>query len=187
MPKLRTCPCGNKFTPKNSLHKACCLEGSIEVAKTARKRLETKQAKIQRQEVRKAKEKQKTRSDWIKDAQKAFNAYIRARDAALPCISCGTTANVQYAAGHYRTTAAASHLRFDEDNVHKQCNRNCNKGKAGNITLYRINLIKKIGLQAVERLESDQTVRRWTVEELKSIRDEYRSKLKLIQSDTVQP
>jgi hypothetical protein len=178
MPKLRTCPCGNKFTPKNSLHKACCLEGSIEVAKTARKRLETKQAKVQRQEVRKAKERLKSRSDWIKDAQKAFNAYIRARDASLPCISCGSfTGKIN--AGHYRSTAAAPHLRFDPANVHKQCEK-CNSYLSGNLVEYRINLIKKIGLQAVERLESDQTPRKWGVEELKSIRNEYRLKLKMI-------
>ena len=179
MPKLRTCPCGKKFTPKNSLHKACCLVGSIEVTEAAKRRSEAREAKVQRQEAREAKERLKTRSEWIREAQVAFNAYIRARDADLPCISCQRHHQGQYHAGHYRSTAAAPQLRFDPDNVHKQC-QPCNNHKSGNVVEYRINLIKKIGLEAVERLESDQAPRKWGVEELKSIRDEHRLKLKQI-------
>jgi len=35
------------------------------------------------------KEKLKTRKDWLREAQAAFNSYIRERDRGLPCISCG--------------------------------------------------------------------------------------------------
>ncbi len=39
-------------------------------------------------------------------------------------------------------------------------------------------MIGRLGLAEVERLEADNTPKKWTIEELKSIRDEYRNKLK---------
>lgn len=41
---------------------------------------------------------------------------------------------------------------------------------------YRIGLIKRIGLVEVERLEADNTERRWTIEDAKRIKAEYRAK-----------
>ncbi len=65
-------------------------------------------------------------------AQKAFNAYIRARDAGLPCISCGETNppdlhGGQWDCGHFKTVGAYPELRFEERNAHKQC-KSCNAG-----------------------------------------------------------
>ena len=42
----------------------------------------------------------------------------------------------------------------------------------------RIGLVARIGLEAVEALESDNSTKKWTREELIAIRDEYRKKLK---------
>lgn len=108
--------------------------------------------------------------------QRAFNDYIRARDGNI-CISCGSTTAVSYHAGHYRTTAAASQLRFNEDNVHSQCSA-CNTHHSGNIGPYRINLITKIGLQRVLALESNNEPHRYTREELDGIRARYRALLR---------
>jgi len=108
--------------------------------------------------------------------QRAFNDYIRARDGNI-CISCGSTTAVSYHAGHYRTTAAASQLRFNEDNVHSQCSA-CNTHQSGNISPYRINLITKIGLQRVLALESNNEPHRYTREELDGIRARYRAALR---------
>ena len=36
------------------------------------------------------KERLKTYNDYIKEAQKEFNHYVRVRDKNKPCISCGT-------------------------------------------------------------------------------------------------
>ena len=41
---------------------------------------------------------------------------------------------------------------------------------------YRIGLIKRIGLVEVERLEADNTERRWTIEDAKRIKAEYKAK-----------
>ncbi|WP_258530002.1 recombination protein NinG [Pseudomonas aeruginosa] len=58
----------------------------------------------------------------------------------------------QYHAGHYRSVGSHPELRFDEDNVHKQC-APCNNHKSGDVVNYRINLVAKIGAAAVARLE----------------------------------
>lgn len=83
-------------------------------------------------------------------AIRLFNSWIRKRDSGLGCISCGSLNEIQaghfYAAGHYEA------LRFNEDNVNSQCLR-CNYFLRGNLIPYRLNLIKKIGVDAVERLD----------------------------------
>ncbi|MDE9552606.1 recombination protein NinG [Xenorhabdus bovienii] len=124
----------------------------------------------------------KPRSYWIQQAQRAVNAYIRERDRDLPCVSCGTYTSSQWDAGHYRTTIAASQLRFDERNIHRQCIV-CNQHKSGNIVPYRVELIRRIGLEPVEAIESNHDRHRWTIEECKAIRDEYRQKLRELRQE----
>ncbi|HHR6320145.1 TPA: recombination protein NinG, partial [Providencia alcalifaciens] len=119
----------------------------------------------------------KPRSYWIKQAQQAVNAYIRERDRDLPCISCGTYQSAQWDAGHYRTTAAAPQLRFDERNIHRQCVV-CNQHKSGNLVPYRVELINRIGQQAVESIECDHDRHKWTIDECKTIKEIFRKKLK---------
>jgi hypothetical protein len=142
-----------------------------------------RQAKVEeRAKVRTRKEAIKTIPDLIKEAQREFNAYIRARDAYQLCICCGHplgTGEVggAFDCGHYRSTGSASHLRFDERNAHAQ-RKVCNRWGAGRAVDYRIGLVARIGLEAVEALESDNTPRKWTRDELRAIRDTYRAKLK---------
>jgi hypothetical protein len=132
---------------------------------------------------RKAKrEKLKTRTDWIKEAQIAFNAYIRLRDSGRPCICCGKPLGEDspggaYDCGHYRSVGSAPHLRFDERNAHAQ-RKQCNRYGAGRAVDYRIGLIARFGAGFVDELESDQAVKKWSIPELKEIRDCYRQKLK---------
>jgi hypothetical protein len=119
----------------------------------------------------------KSRRDWLNEAQKAFNAWVRARDAALPCVSCGRHHEGQYHAGHYLTVGARPELRFTPDNCHKQCSA-CNTHLHGNLILYRVELIRRIGLERVEALEGPHPPAKWSVDELKTIRDAYRLLLK---------
>jgi len=90
---------------------------------------------------------------WLQLLQKEFNTWIRERDRDLPCISCGRQNNVQYHAGHLMTVGAYPNLRFDEDNVHKQC-VHCNKELHGNILEYRERLIDRIGEERFRALEA---------------------------------
>jgi hypothetical protein len=116
-------------------------------------------------------------------AQKAFNSWVRARDARQPCISCGAQPpeegrlHAGRDAGHYRSVGSASHLRYHEDNVHGQC-VHCNQWGAGKAVDYRIGLVQRIGLARVEALEADNRVHKWTRQEVCAIRDTYRAKLR---------
>ena len=170
-PKAKSCKvCKAKFTPRASTQVVCSWQCAS--AYTAKEK-----AKRERKEYREKKEQLKTRREWIIDAQTAFNAYIRLRDDKLPCVSCGRHHTGQYHAGHYRSVAAASQLRFNEDNVHKQC-MPCNTHKSGNAVEYRINLVKRIGIERVEWLEADNEPRKWTIDELKELKQKYKLKLK---------
>lgn len=140
-------------------------------------------AKRERQELRKAKERLKTRQDWIRDAQRWFNKWVRLRDECETCISCNRDHRGQYHAGHYRTTGACPELRFEPLNVHKQCSA-CNNHLSGNIVEYRINLVKKLGAETVEWLEGPHEPKKWTIEELREIKDKYRELCKQLQSQS---
>ncbi|WP_072929969.1 recombination protein NinG [Nissabacter archeti] len=182
-PKARTCPiCSTEYTPRSTTQKVChsykCaieftrLKGEEKAAREARK-----QHREERKEWNKRKADVKPLSHWLNMTQRVFNDYIRARDEGQGCISCGSTTAVSYHAGHFRTTAAASQLRFNEDNCNLQCSA-CNTHHSGNIWPYRINLIAKIGLQRVIALESDNQPHRYTREELDTLRARYRKKLR---------
>ena len=112
-----------------------------------------------------------------REAQKAFNAYIRELDKLEPCISCQRHHEGQYHAGHYKTAGGFPELRFEPLNCHKQCSA-CNNYLSGNITEYRINLISKIGMKAVEWLEGPHEPKKYTCEDLLAIEKEYKLKLK---------
>ena len=129
----------------------------------------------------------KTRGEWIKETQAVFNAFIRTRDqlAGHNCISSGRPLdwsgnNVD--AGHYRSRGSAPHLRFDERNCHAQSKKD-NRYLSGNAVDYRIGLIARIGLEAVESLEADQTPKKYTIAELRAIKAHYVAKLKELKNE----
>lgn len=101
----------------------------------------------------------------IQKAQKIFNEYIRLRDSFIidgerfgRCISCNKIIRYgsNWQAGHYIPSTKGA-LRFDEQNVNGQC-KQCNYFKHGNLTNYRIGLVKKIGIENVESLEIRQNL-----------------------------
>ena len=178
-PKKCSVPqCRASFVPRESFQTWCSPDCAVVIARGKQEKKRKSLALVERREIKVRKEKLKSRADHLKDTQQAFNAWIRARDAGQPCISCGTTADVQYCAGLYRTTAAAPELRFEPLNVNLQCNRNCNMGKSGNLLGYRPGLIKKIGIEAVEWLEGPHEAKKYTVDELKAMTADYRAKTK---------
>lgn len=147
-------------------------------------------AKKERAEDKAKKETFKRRNDYVAEAQKAFNAFIRERDKDQPCICCGraTTAvkglhTHGFDCGHYRSTGSAPHLRFDERNAHRQMVF-CNRYGGGRAVDYRIGLIARIGLEAVEALEADNTPRKYDVEQLKQIKADYQAKLRKLKEQS---
>ena len=180
--KPRPCKvCRTKTDRRYGLTPLCGIEHAAEWAE---KRGTEKRAKEERALVKVRREKLKTRSEYLKEAQIAFNAYIRERDKDKPCICCGRASTGVsglgahgWDCGHYRSVGSAPHLRFDERNAHRQLVV-CNRYGAGRAVDYRIGLIQRIGVAAVESLEADVTPRKWTIDDLKAIRAEYRVKLK---------
>ena len=174
--------CRTPFEPRLPMQAVCGIDCARSLAISVRGKAE-KQATIkQRRADRQRKERLKTRSQWEKEAQTAFNAFIRARDADKPCICCGQPLSVgdvggSYDCGHYRSVGSAPHLRFHEDNAHAQ-RKQCNRWGAGRAVDYRLGLIQRIGLERVEALEADQEPRKYTADELRAIRDLYRAKLR---------
>ncbi len=169
--------CKIQFKPSYSkLQSVCSPKCAIEYASI---QLKKESAKKWKEEKKERKEKLLTTSDWLQLLQQVFNAYIRERDYKLPCISCGTTANVQYHAGHFYTVGAYPNLRFDEDNVHKQCGNNCNRKLHGNVLAYREGLIQRIGEERFQSLESrKQTELKLTLPEIKELIQKYRKMTK---------
>ncbi len=178
--KCRVATCMASFVPARMgqavCSPACALVDGPRHAPKARKALD----QIERAEIKVRKEKLKSRGDHMREAQQAFNTYIRARDQAAghPCISSGKPLDWSgnaVDAGHYRSVGSAPHLRFDERNCHAQSKQD-NRFLSGNAVDYRIGLIARIGQAAVDELESDQSVKKYTVDELKEIKARYRVK-----------
>ena len=178
--KCRVATCRASFVPQRLGQAVCspkCALATVEVQKAKEKK---SLAQADRREIKVRKEALKTRGDHIREAQQAFNEYIRTRDQAAGhlCISSGKPLDWSgnaVDAGHYRSVGSAPHLRFDERNCHAQSKQD-NRFLSGNAVDYRIGLIARIGQEAVDALESDQSVRKYTVDEIKVIKAEYRAK-----------
>jgi hypothetical protein len=135
--------------------------------------------RAERKSLREALDKAKTRGTHLKELQAAFNAWIRARDAGQPCISCDRPAtwDGQWHASHYRSVGSTPELRFNEFNVHRSCSI-CNNFLSGNIGSYRPRLIAKIGLERVEWLEGNHPPQKLTLAEIQELKAHYRAKVR---------
>lgn len=181
-PKCKNPACRQPFTPANSMQNVCHYKCGLALAKITREKREKDMAREDRKSTRERKEKLKTRADYIREAQQAFNEFIRWRDRAAghACVSSGRPLDWSgnaVDAGHYRSVGSAPHLRFDERNCHAQTKQD-NRFLSGNAVDYRVGLIARIGLGAVEALEADQDPRRYTVDDLQKIKAEYRAKVR---------
>ena len=181
--KKRKCKvCRSEFEPTKPMQTVCGIECALSLASLKKAKRERAKVIQDRKETKEKLEKLKTRGDWIKEAQIEFNKFIRLRDSQKGCISCGanctsTAIGGSGDAGHFRSRGSSPHLRFDERNVHLQCKK-CNRYLSGNVAAYRIGLIERIGLEAVESLEGDQGIRDHSIDALRAIKALYRAKWK---------
>ena len=186
MKKCRTCK--SKFEPFNSLHVVCGPVCALKYAQKEKIKAAEGKAKEQRKWVKEQRERLKSRGDHLKDSQKAFNAYVRTRDAHRPCISCGSYSNnndlitgSRVDAGHYRSVGACPELRFEELNCWSQCVR-CNQHLSGNAVEYRIRLRQVIGDEALDWLEGPHEAKKYSIEDLKAITAKYRKMTRELES-----
>ncbi len=180
--KCRVATCGASFVPARLGQAVCSPDCAILDAPKNLERARKSLAQVERREIKIRKEKLKSRADHLREAQAAVNVFIRLRDAHLPCISCDSTPNdidlmtgSRWDAGHYRSVGACPELRFEPLNIHRQCVK-CNRNLSGNTVGYRIRLVLRIGTEKVDWLEGPHSARKYTVDEIKAIKAEYRAK-----------
>ena len=177
-PRPKTCSvCKTEFTPVRSLQKVCGPVCALAHAKAKESRQRKAIEKVERREIKVRKQRLKSRADYLRETQAIFNQWIRLRDAAEPCISCGRHHDGQYHAGHYRTVASAPELRFEPLNVWKQC-APCNNHKSGDIVNYRANLVNKLGAAQVDWLEGPHEPKKYTIEDLQALKAHYRAMIR---------
>ncbi|WP_231957520.1 recombination protein NinG [Paraburkholderia tropica] len=184
--KPRKCKsCGVSFVPVRSLQAACSVPCALAIAAKQKAQKAARAAKDERKSIRVALEKAKTRGTHLKELQAAFNAFIRARDANDPCISCDRPAtwDGQWHASHYRSVGSTPELRFNEFNVHRSCSI-CNNFLSGNIGSYRPRLIAKIGLEKVEWLEGEHAPLKLTIAEIQELKIHYRAEVRRMKKAT---
>jgi hypothetical protein len=174
--KCKVCP--SMLTPSRMGQKVCGALCALTFARSERAKDEKREAIRDRKETKAKLDAIRTKPQLVAIAQRAFNSFVRARDAGKTCISCPTQlpdtgVGGAFDCGHYRSVGSAVHMRFVEDNAHGQC-KHCNRHLAGNHVAYRAGLIERIGTRGVELLESDQTLRKYSKEGLIEIARHYR-------------
>ncbi|MGV6396967.1 recombination protein NinG [Pseudomonas caspiana] len=170
----RVASCGASFVPQRLGQAVCSPACGLLDAATNREKARKSLAEVGRKELRAAKERIKPKGQYMREAQAAFNAWVRERDAALPCVSCGRHHQGKYDAGHYRTVGSNPALRFEPLNVWKQCSP-CNTRLSGNLVNYRVELVRRIGVDLVDWLEGPHEPKRYTIEDLKTMTTDYRA------------
>lgn len=162
--------CSELFVPRNGLQTAHSPRCAAQVARQKAAKREARQRRDRLEQIKPLRE-------LAGEAQRHLNAWIRLRDKDEPCISCDLPATWggQWHASHYRSIGACPELRFDERNIHKSCSA-CNSHKSGNIVEYRLRLIQRIGQAAVDELEGPHPPKKYTADELRAIRDDYRGR-----------
>lgn len=182
-PRPKKCRvCRETYTPRQALQIVCSPSCALLHAKQKGEKERKALAKIERKAIREAKERVKSRSEYMKEAQAAINRYVRLRDAHLGCVSCDrpSTWQGQWHASHYRSRGAAPHLRFNLHNIHKACSI-CNNHLSGNIMGYRPELVRRIGAQGVEALEASQVRADFTIDYLKRLKRVFAEKARRLE------
>jgi hypothetical protein len=169
MPRCKNCK--NKFEQVRFNQKYCLEPECVRVW------VESEKAKQWKDKKQKMQQDLETVQDYVKMCQIIFNKFIRLRDKGQVCISCQKTP-LKENAGHFFNANNHYNVRFDERNVHLQC-EHCNTYLSANLIEYQRNLIHKIGIESYQQLEAEaRKTRKFTKEELKEIMAEYKKKIK---------
>ena len=111
----------------------------------------------------------KPKAKWLAELQAIVNTIVRLRDKDDFCASCekGPFWDGQWHAGHYYSRGHSSSLRFNLNNIHKQCSV-CNNHLSGNIGEYTPKLILKIGQVKFDYLTAHKSdIRSYDIEWIK--------------------
>lgn len=161
--------CAKPFMRANTMQVVCSVSCARNVPIVARK-----QAKA---ELKARKDKLKTLTEWLDDAQDEVNRYVKLRDAHLGCASCdkGPNWGGQWHAGHLRSRGAAAALRFNLFNIAKQCSV-CNNHLSGNAGEMRARMSARFGADKIDWLYSQNAPHKFTEEYAKRMRIVFKRK-----------
>lgn len=181
--KPKKCKECKKPFPPYGMVLVCSLPCAIAYGKKNGAKLAAKKEKAKKAVERKQKA-DFAKTDMKKLPEKAqyyCNKYIRLRDAGKGCKSCGTkNPDIQYCAGHFIPVGRCIPLRYDERNIHLQCNSYCNRHLSGNLTAYETALRRDLGDEVVEWLKGPHNPVRYRAEDYRNIIAEYRGKIKAL-------
>jgi 5-methylcytosine-specific restriction endonuclease McrA len=167
--------CSKEYTRRRPLQVVCSLDCALLASRA--KRI-AKLSKAQASKDRKRKLELKTITQLRAEAQKEVNSYTRLRDSHLPCVSCGQNPYIgQRHASHFRPRSTASQLAYNLHNINASCAQ-CNSSKSGNLGPYRIELVKRIGLDKVEALENNSELANYSREYLIRMKEVFRKRVK---------
>lgn len=169
------------------LGKMCCYSDWLLNSENGKIKLEKSIIKAQkpRKELEQAREDKKQRKSlgWLLiNTRTVCHEYIKLRDKGKPCVSCGQPWGDKHQAGHWKKAELYSLLKFDERNIHNQC-EGCNIHKDGNVQQYGDRIHLRIGAEGKKELEriaslEKQTDHKWCRTELNKIRDYFKLKIK---------
>ena len=160
--------CDQPFEPThNTTQKVCNWKCAIALNKINKAKNFNKETKRRKKELR-----SNDLSHQKKLRQTVVNRLVLLRDSDKECISCQTRNDVQYAAGHYKTTGAHPELRFNLNNINKQCNKYCNSSLSGNIKGQIAGITQRHGLDHLIYLDGAHERIKYTCEDLIKFRKE---------------
>lgn len=154
-------------------------------AKSRAKKMALERA-IERKKDRERKEAIKSIGELRAEAQAAINKYRRLSDikAGHNCICCGKPFEPDRPggsvdAGHYLSRGSHPNLAFVEMNINAQ-RKSCNRPGGTTAAQFRLGMIERYGLEAVEALERDKEPRRYREDDYRRIRDHYKALIKTL-------
>ena len=177
--------CNKLFTPKRDFQKCCSYECDMEFVsnKDNLKRLveNGKQNRVKKANRLKKESKSQDKQVLTKLAQVLVNKYVRLRDKAKPCVSCGTY-QAKFDAGHFFSQGGNAAIRFNTLNNHKQCFR-CNRMLSANLVPYKIEIVRRIGQVNFNKIEAKRNdIAKYDVEYLQKLIRIFRKKIKLYEN-----
>ena len=185
--------CGNeKFLHRYSLCQDCFkdwlfnTEAGQETLKKSTLQGKKRAEKKEKEDHKRLKEESKSISQLIQQARLPFQKLIRIRDHGQNCICCDNPLPFsigEYDAGHYLKAELYTGLIFHPDNVHGQLVR-CNKYEHGNETGYIDGILKRIGKERLERINSvknELKSYKWERIQLKKLKKYYSYELRLVE------
>jgi hypothetical protein len=127
-----------------------------------------------------------------KEAQDAFNLFIKLRDrlAGYGCICCGAPLawdsgipGGSVDAGHFVSRGSAIELAFDERNTNAQ-RKGCNRPGGTTRDKFRAGMTERYGAAVVAELEGPHDLPHLKHDDLRRIRAIYRAKARELQKET---